>query len=53
MILEYCAGGDLAQAMTRRRHEAIEESLAKALIRQLAAGECGFSNGSLNRDKFF
>jgi serine/threonine protein kinase len=39
MILEYCAGGDLAQAMTRRRQEPLEEALARALIKQLAAGE--------------
>jgi serine/threonine-protein kinase ULK2 len=38
MILEYCAGGDLAQAMTRRRQEPLEEALARALIKQLAAG---------------
>ncbi len=38
MILEYCCGGDLAQAMTRRRQEPLEEALARALIKQLASG---------------
>ena len=38
MVLEYCPGGDLAQAMAGRRHEPMEEPLAGALVRQLAAG---------------
>ena len=38
MILEFCTGGDLAQAMIRRRQEALDESLARGLIKQLAAG---------------
>lgn len=38
MVLEYCVGGDLAQAMASRRQEPVEEPLARGLVRQLAAG---------------
>jgi hypothetical protein len=38
MVLEYCVGGDLAQAMVSRRQEPVEEPLARGLVRQLAAG---------------
>lgn len=37
MVLEFCAGGDLAQAI-RRRKQPVDEILASKLISQLADG---------------
>ena len=40
IVLEFCAGGDLAVAMSKRRQEPVDEQLARCLVRQLAAGLC-------------
>ncbi len=55
MILEYCCGGDMAQAMTRRRQEPLDEALARALIKQLASGRMALFSSfadNLNDVKF-
>eukprot|EP00292_Cryptomonas_paramecium_P014245 CAMPEP_0113730510 /NCGR_PEP_ID=MMETSP0038_2-20120614/43199_1 /TAXON_ID=2898 /ORGANISM="Cryptomonas paramecium" /LENGTH=227 /DNA_ID=CAMNT_0000662579 /DNA_START=259 /DNA_END=939 /DNA_ORIENTATION=+ /assembly_acc=CAM_ASM_000170 len=38
MVLEFCSGGDLAQAMTRRKREPIDEMLVQSLTRQFVSG---------------
>jgi serine/threonine protein kinase len=38
MVLEYCAGGDLAQAIRRRKGQPVSEGVARYLIKQLADG---------------
>eukprot|EP00284_Hemiselmis_tepida_P010491 CAMPEP_0174918960 /NCGR_PEP_ID=MMETSP1355-20121228/3395_1 /TAXON_ID=464990 /ORGANISM="Hemiselmis tepida, Strain CCMP443" /LENGTH=274 /DNA_ID=CAMNT_0016164165 /DNA_START=28 /DNA_END=849 /DNA_ORIENTATION=+ len=38
MVLEFCAGGDLAQAIKRRKSAPVDEGTARYLVRQLADG---------------
>jgi serine/threonine protein kinase len=38
MVLEYCAGGDLSQAIRRRKGQPVSEGVARYLIKQLADG---------------
>jgi len=38
MVLEFCAGGDLSQAIKRRKSEPVDEGVARYLVKQLADG---------------
>lgn len=38
MVLEFCAGGDLSQAIKRRKSAPVDEGVARYLIKQLADG---------------
>ena len=38
MVLEFCAGGDLSQAIKRRKSAPVDERTARLLIKQLADG---------------